>query len=301
MEDLKFAPPDFLSETVSYAEYKRKLSRWARITKVPKKQQAEVVVYHLEGHASGIQEKIDETLGDEIVDKEDGMKKLIDFLDTIYAEDDMTEAWSRYKKFVGLKRKDDEPVTEFIAEFTKEYTKAKASGCEFSDTVLAFNLLESCNLSEIDEKFVLTAVDFKKGKEEKNLLEQTKMSLKKFQSRDKVSTKEREKMKVDESLVANLKEALVSEGWKPPARRRSYSDSDANKIPKNSANYKGKKNPLGPEGKPLKCFRCNSEYHMLDRCDAMRRRKKSRIMPRRKERRRKRSEAAKHHQHLKPW
>ena len=39
--------------------------------------------------------------------------------------------------------------------------QAKESGCEFSDLVLGFKLLESCNLSETDEKFVLTAADLK--------------------------------------------------------------------------------------------------------------------------------------------
>jgi hypothetical protein len=32
--------------------------------------------------------------------------------------------------------------------------------------------------------------------------------------------------------------------------------------------YKGRKNPLGKEGRPLRCFRCESEYHMSDTCDA---------------------------------
>ena len=38
--------------------------------KTEKKKQAEVILYNLEGHLSGIQEKIDIPLGDEIVDKE---------------------------------------------------------------------------------------------------------------------------------------------------------------------------------------------------------------------------------------
>ena len=71
-----------------------------------------MVVYHLEGHVSEIQEKIDTSLGDQIVDKEDGMDKLITYLDTIYVEDDMTEAWSKYKKFVRLEKKQEQPVTE---------------------------------------------------------------------------------------------------------------------------------------------------------------------------------------------
>ena len=51
-------PPTFISETKSYAAYKTDLKIWSRITGVPKKNQAEVVVYGLEGHPTGIKEKI---------------------------------------------------------------------------------------------------------------------------------------------------------------------------------------------------------------------------------------------------
>ena len=108
-----------------------------RRIKVEKKQQAEVVLYHLEKHPSRIQEKIDIAIGDEIIENEVGLDKLIEYLDGIYGEDDMTEALSRYKEFIRLRK------TKEVFEGT--YIKAKQSGCEFSDTVLAFNLLQASN------------------------------------------------------------------------------------------------------------------------------------------------------------
>ena len=201
MSDTRHEPPEFCSDASGYAEYKRKLQRWSRITTVKKKQQAEVVVYHLEGHQSGIQDKIDTAIGDKIQDNEDGLEELLKYLDTIYAEDDMTTAWTSYKRFVRLVKTKGQQVTEFIAEFEKEYKKAKDCGCVFSDTVLAFCLLEACKLSDVDEKFVLTGIDFKVGKEKANMLEQVKSSLRKFQSREKVFVESRseDKIKVDES------------------------------------------------------------------------------------------------------
>ena len=56
--------------------------------------------------------------------------------------------------------KKDQSITEFIAEYERMYLRAKEGGSEFSDTVLAFNLLEACQLSDTDEKFVLTGIDF---------------------------------------------------------------------------------------------------------------------------------------------
>ena len=248
-----YAPPQFTADTSAYQMYKRRLERWSRITKVEKKQQAEVVLYHLENHPSGIQEKIDTTIGDEIIDNEEGLDKLINYLDGIYGEDDMTEAFNSYQNFIRLKKTSNQTIAEFIAVFEGAYIKTKQSGCEFSDIVLAFNLLEAANLTANDQKFILTRVDFKEGKQKENLFDQFKSSLKLFQSRSG-STTSGDRIAVVDDL--HLKDVLVAEGWTPPpesSRRKS--------------GYKGKKNPLGRDGKPLKCFGCGSEYHMLGECD----------------------------------
>ena len=263
-----YEPPKFIDDASGYPEYRRKLERWSRITKVAKQQQAEVVLYHLEGHPSRIQDKIDTALGDKIIDKEDGMKELIAYLDTIYAEDDMVSAWINYKKFVKLKKIDTQPISEFISEFEKHYIKAKESGCDFSDNVLAFNLLESCCLSDTDEKFVLTAIDFKNGKEKKDLFDQVKSSLRKFQSRDRLCADDCSggtKLKVEQEayLIDTIKETLLTEGWTPPNKSS------------NSQRYKGRKNPIGNDGKPLRCFNCQSEFHFADRCDQKRQQRDS--------------------------
>ena len=73
------------------------------------------------------------------------------YLDSIYGEDEMTDAWNKYTDFVRLKKEKEQSVTEFIAEFEGKYIKAKESGCELSDTVLAFNLLKACKLTDTDE------------------------------------------------------------------------------------------------------------------------------------------------------
>ena len=215
----KYPPPQFIDCGSEYPEYRRKLERWCRITNVDKKKQAEVILSRLEGHPSGIESKIDTALGTSIVDTEDGMDKVIKYLDSIYGVDDMTDALTKYKKFTSLRKKTDQSVSEFIAEYERTHIKAKESGCEFSDTVLAFNLLEACRLSDTDEKFILTGIDFKSGKEKKDLFEQAKNSLRKFQSRDKLFADENDSkmvFKKEEAMSAETKEALVARGWTPP-------------------------------------------------------------------------------------
>ena len=80
-----------------------------------------------------------------------------------------------------------------------------------------------------------------------------------------INTNDIQSIKLDDSMVASLHKALLADGWKMPGiRRRSYSDSDAKStgVSKNSTNYKGKENPLDQDGKPLRCHKCDSEYHL---------------------------------------
>ena len=89
MASITIEPPAFISETRSYAEYKADLKLWSRITTLAPDVQAEMVVYRLAGHSSGIKEKIQIQIGEKLEGNKEGMNELIKFLDTIYAKDDM--------------------------------------------------------------------------------------------------------------------------------------------------------------------------------------------------------------------
>ena len=48
-------------------------------------------------------------------------------------------------------RKVNQMILDFIAEFEKECVLEKTAGCDYSDTNLAFRLLEAKNLTEMYE------------------------------------------------------------------------------------------------------------------------------------------------------
>ena len=76
-------PPAFVSSTKKFAEYKKDLLRWSRLSSVKPELQAELVIYKLEGDPSNIKEKIVTKLGDELEDNPDGINLLLDFLETV--------------------------------------------------------------------------------------------------------------------------------------------------------------------------------------------------------------------------
>ena len=64
-----------------------------------------MVVYSLEGHPSRIKDKIEVKIGAKLEDNEKGIELLLEYLDEIYQEDEMSDAWTKYKNFQKLSRK----------------------------------------------------------------------------------------------------------------------------------------------------------------------------------------------------
>ena len=273
-------PPSFVSELKTYASYKADLELWSRITSLEKGKQAETVVYLLENDPSRIKEKILRQIPEKIKG-EDGIKELLAFLDTIYQKDEMADTWDKYIEFSSLCKTLDQPMVDFISDWENVYHKAKAVGCEYSDIILAFKLLKDSNLQEMDIKLVLTGVDFAQGKDKKDLYNQVVSSLKKFKGRSVMmgsSKVENVDVKVEPTWFSEAENVFLAKGWKPPARgarRRSrsaspvrggggsnsYENSRSSSVQeRQSSNYKGKKNRLGKDFKPLKCHFCKCKH-----------------------------------------
>ena len=260
-------PPTFVSEIKSYVDYKADLEMWSRITSLDPKLQAEMVVYRLEGDPSRIKEKIVTQIGEKLKNNPNGIKELISFLDKIYKVDDMASAWGRYVEFCNTTRKHNQTMEDFISEWQSTCFKAKKVGCDFSDTILAFKLLQDSNLSEIDVKLVLTGVDYSNGLANKDLLQQVCSSLKKFKGQSVVTGNSADAVmdvKIEPAwLTRDAQHVLVANGWKPPPkgpRRRSRSAS-----PVKQSNYKGRKNKLDANFRPLKCHICRCKC--VDNCN----------------------------------
>ena len=224
-------PPSFISETKSYPEYKADLQMWSRICSLDPKVKAEMVVYRFEGHESRIKEKIMTQLGDKLVNNEDGIKDLLTFLDGIYNKDEMADAWDKYVEFSSLSRKPEQSMVDFLSDWENVHHKAKKVGCDFSDTILAFKVLEDAKLQDMEIKLVLTGVNYLQGKTNKDLFNQVKLSLRKFKGQAVMSSKEGVPPVVDvkpePTWLSEAESVLLSKGWKPPPkkgpRRRSRS------------------------------------------------------------------------------
>lgn len=269
-------PPAFISETKTFATYKRDLKRWAKLTDLKPEQQADMVVHCLDGHSSGIKEKIDTQVEEAKLSCEEGIDNLLTFLEKVYKVDEWADSFEKYTAFEKCVRTKGQSVQEFMAIWENSYAKVKAAGCDMSDQVLAYKLLTAMDLKEMECKLVLTGVDYKTGHEKKDLLAQMTASIKKFVGHSSIQSSD---LAVKEEPVfmtqSDVEKCFLAKGWKKPGGGRNRLRS--NSLPSEAKNnYKGRKNALGSDFKPLKCFKCkcNHEekcncpcvYHFADKC-----------------------------------
>ena len=169
-----------------------------------------MVVYRLEGHPSNITEKIVTQIGDKLVGNKDGIKDLLELLEEIYGEDDLADTNDKYVRFKNKKRSQEESVQNFIADWDNAYHQCNNAKCELPDIVLCFELLQAAQLGENETQLVLTGVDFKEGKKNKDLLDQMKASLRKFKS----NTKKRR------NRTSSRADILVETNWSEGCEKR---------------------------------------------------------------------------------
>ena len=141
-------PPAFISETNSFATYKRDLRRWAKLTDLEDDQKADMVVHCLDGHSSGIKEKIDTQIEEEKLSCDEGIENLLAFLEGVYEVDEWSDSYEKYIAFERCTRAKGQTVQEFLSSWENCYTKMKKAGCEMSDQDLAYKLLSAMNLKE---------------------------------------------------------------------------------------------------------------------------------------------------------
>ena len=87
-----------------------------------------------------------------------GVKKLIEKLDSLYLEDINQSAYAAYESFEMYRRPKDMNMKEFLNSFECLYNKLKVYQMELPDGVLAYRVLKSANLSEENEKLARATI-----------------------------------------------------------------------------------------------------------------------------------------------
>ena len=84
---------------------------------------------------------------DAIYDADNGVKSILDCLKRIYQKDESRRQYQLFEEFISFSRSSNQTVAEYIAEFNVKYKKVSSFTGKLPDALLAYRLLEGCNLS----------------------------------------------------------------------------------------------------------------------------------------------------------
>ena len=272
--------PTFNSETDEYETYKSEIDFWKVIGKVDKKEQALMLVYELKkDDPSGIRDKVLNEIEIKDLNCDTGVDTFIVFMDKHFKKDESVATYEAYLNFEKCKREGNENISAFCMRFDKQSNIAKKKKVAYPQLVLAFKLLDNSGLTEVDRKLVLSDMVLT----DKEAYETTKKALIKYKSdsvcsRNANDNTSKEAIKVESEnmvLISQVQEeALMAAGW---ARPRS------NTLPPRGGRggFRGRygggggqrgnwgksgKNPKNADGEFLRCYTCESTYHMRNQC-----------------------------------
>ena len=148
--DSDFAIPAF--NKGDFRKWKRLFSIWQSITDVPKYKQGGLLLFTLE---NDIQDEILDFLTVDDFADENGVDKVLHYLENKYAEDKATYFYKTYESFISYRRPPNVSVSEFCREFNRRLLKVRKIGAQFPENVLAHMLLRSANISSKYCEFIL--------------------------------------------------------------------------------------------------------------------------------------------------
>ena len=182
---IQIEPPDLaiLKEENQLEFYIEALRRWAAITAATglnKAIQAELVLTFAFNQHRELCKELSSHFGSELRDKEDGIERLITWLQTRFSLNhhaNMVKIMIT-NNFLDTCRQKDEDLVNYIARFEKSLADVKKMGENFSPTCLSLLLLRQAQLSNTDSQIIRVNLESKNASQH---FEETKAAITKFQ------------------------------------------------------------------------------------------------------------------------
>ena len=209
-------PPEFINDKLKFKQYKRDLERWVRCTSVEKKRQGDLILLNIPS-TNKLKERLEQEVGERVIDNEDGVKLILDLLETIYGSDEVLECYLRFRDLETKQRQVGQDVLDYVGEWEVAYGRAKDRGVELDKKCKAFKLLMTTNLEELDMKLVLSELDMKSEEGKKTLFAQVKTAIRKYHRAGSLTSyRTMEKTLFSEAQLPQLEEVFIAKGWTKP-------------------------------------------------------------------------------------
>ena len=250
-------------DSVTFDQYKKEVDAWGKVTSLNEEKRAVVLVLAMPDKKADILENVNiDTLN-----APGGIKVLMDHLEKHYTKDKLVESLDYYEEFRNYERGSGQNINEYCKIFDKLQKRISTKGITIPNEILAFELIRNAKISKEERKLVLTGLNLEK---KDDLYKDAISSLKKFLGESYGITKYENEcnIKVEGAY------ATWNKNWRggPRGRSSGYRNLRSQRM-RGSRGFRGGNyhhneslNPLGKDGKRLKCFVCNSIKHMVFQC-----------------------------------
>jgi hypothetical protein len=263
-----------LNECKSYEAFKRELQTWSTVTEIGKKKQGNVVALSLPNKSEfgdDIKEKVLDNFATADLQVDDGLDKLIEFLDQELGKDATDSAIEKWDAFDDCRKKDHQSLEEFLNEFETKRKRVETTGSKFPPEILGYMLMKRAGLSRLERALILSKVSIA---DKTNFYKNVKSSMKNILGACmKGDTTELERNVFKQEPVFYTQEEVHATNGFYNKGKPSYGKYNNGKSYKKFANKWERKDRSGrpinakdQDGKYLTCNECGSFRHLYRDC-----------------------------------
>ena len=264
--------PPILVDEAGYIEWKDDLKIWELYTDLDRKKRGPAVYLTLHGHARDCVRDL--TPGE--IGADTGLKTIVDKLDKTFLKDKDTQTFITFETFYSYRRSSGENITDFIVHFEYLRHKMEKQSINLPEGVLAFLLLKAANISTENEKLARATCASMTYDNMKACITKIFGDPSSENSESNIPSVKAEpvfKTEHEEAFHTNWRGGWQSRGRGRGGRSRGYGNS-SNRPYNADANYGGssknfetqRSNPVGRDGKVMRCFKCGSSTHFSRYC-----------------------------------
>ena len=262
-------PPGLASK--SYELYKQELLAWREVTEVCRSKQGIVIALTLPNEEPfKVRENVLNNLSLDELKRENGLDTLIQYLNVYLEKDDLSDRFEKYEDFENFQRTNGQNIREFIADFDSKYRKLLKMSINLPPEILAFKLLKTVNITKHQKMLVLTGVNFSN---KETIYEDMKQLLRKFIGNSTENSLHiGSNVKLEPEFLAKHERELFKAGYVKQPYGGDMRNLHGGSCTENGGQNCGlvpmgkKRNPVGMNGKLLKCKSCGSYRHLVAEC-----------------------------------
>ena len=152
------SPPPFNRKlgNYQYFKWKKTFQIWKNITDVVSTKHGGLLVIGLD---EVTQDQILDLVSMEDLLSAEGATKVIEHLDKIFEIDEYVACYEAYEDFKCYQRPQNMSIADYCNEFQHKLSRLKSTGTILAESVIAYKLLKSANLSNPQELLVKATTD----------------------------------------------------------------------------------------------------------------------------------------------